>query len=176
MGGYIRRFVAVMAIAAGCKAAAPAHPPSIAKAVALVNRFVSAETLGIWRSADSLVRWADCERDPAEDQIPVTRTVRLGVVEPRGDTALVPVHYEVVGAAWSYDAHQAGPKNWRFRLAPARETIRYGVFADSAGRLWIACGEFHEDHTAFSQFSNELAHFDDSSLAAWRHVSLPSAQ
>ncbi len=165
-----------MVISAGCKSAAPAHPPSSVNAVALVNQFVTAETLGTWRSADSLVRWANCEGDPAEDQIPVTRSVRLGSVELGGDTAFVLVHYEVVGGAWSDDAHQAGPKNWHFRLAPAQETVRYGVFADSAGRLWIACGEFHEDHTASSQFSKELAHFDDRSLAAWRRASLPSAK
>ena len=166
----------MMVFVAGCKSAAPAHPPSSANAVALVNRFVTAETLGTWRSADSLVRWADCEGDPAEDQIPVTRTVRLGAVEPGGDTAFVPVHYEVVGVAWSDDAHRAGPKNWHFRVASAEETVRYGVFADSAGRLWIACGGFHEDHTPSSQFSRQLAHLDDSSLAAWRRASLPSAK
>jgi len=139
-----------------------------------VNRFVAAETLGTWRAADSLVRWADCEGDPAEDQIPVTRSVSVGGVESRGDTAFVPVQYDVVGVARSDDAHQVGAKNWHFSVAASPETITYGVFADSTGHLWIACGEFHQDHTGISQFGNAVSHFDDRSLAAWRAASLPS--
>ncbi len=142
--------------------------------MALVNRFLAAETLGTWRSADSLVRWADCEGDPAEDEIPVTRRVSVGVVESRGDTTFVPVHYDVVGAAWSEDAHRAGDKNWHFRAGASSETVTYGVFADASGHLWIACGEFHEDHTGTSQFGSEVSHFDERSAAAWRAASLPS--
>jgi hypothetical protein len=170
----MRMKLAVIVIVAACRPAQPAHPPSTATALALVNRFVAAETLGTWRSADSLVRWSDCEGDPAEDQIPVIRNARIGTLESRGDTAVVPVHYDVAGAAWSDDAHRVGPKNWHFRPGSSQETVRYAAFVDSSGRLWIACGEFHEDHTAASQFGEELAHFDDSSLAAWHRASLPA--
>jgi len=161
---------------AACHSAPIGHPPSDTHALGLVNRFVAAETLGTWRSADSLVRWTDCEGDPAEDQIPITKSVRVGKVESRGDTAFVPVQYDVVGAAWSDDARRAGVKHWHFKVGSSSETVTYGVFADSSGHLWIACGEFHEDHTGAGQFRSEVSHFDDHSLAAWRAASLPSPQ
>ena len=144
------------------------HPPTESAAIAIVNRFVAAETLGNWRRADSLVRWASCEGDPAEDFLRVTRGVRLGNTRSQEDTMFVSTTYDVIGQAWSYDQRRSGERNWRFSARPIRETVAYGAFADSAGRLWIACGGFHQDHVAVSQFRTESDHFDDSSRSAWR--------
>jgi len=144
------------------------QPPTESAAIAIVSGFVAAETLGNWRRADSLVRWASCEGDPAEDFLRVTRGVRLGDTRSQGDTMFVPTTYDVIGQAWSYDQRRAGKKNWRFSARPVSETVAYGAFADSAGRLWIACGDFHQDHVAASQFRAESAHLDDSSQSAWR--------
>ena len=81
--------------------------------------------------------------------------------------------YNVIGQAWSYDQRRAGEPNWRFSARPIRETVAYGTFADAAGRLWIACGDFHQDHVAVSQFRKESDHFDDSSRSAWRAAMAP---
>ena len=150
-----------------------AHPPTESAAIGIVSRFVAAETLGNWRRADSLVRWASCEGDPAEDFLRVTRSVHLGDTRSQGDTMFVPVAYDVIGHAWSYDQRRAGEKNWRFSARPIREAVVYGAFTDSAGRLWIACGDFHQDHVAVSQLRTESDHFDDSSRSAWRAAVSP---
>jgi hypothetical protein len=46
--------------------------------------------------------------------------------------------------------------------------VIYRVFADSTGRLWMACGTFHQDHVAVSQLRDFVRRFDDSAQAAWQ--------
>ena len=73
--------------------------------------------------------------------------------------ALVQVVYEVVGRVWLADPPITGP-----------HTVIYRVFPDSTEHLWMACGDFHQNHVAVSQLQDFVKRFDDSALAAWKAV------
>jgi hypothetical protein len=143
--------------------------------LSLVNRFIVAESLGNWWAADSLVAWRDCGGDPATDFFLVTTAIHVGATRPVGDSALVPVIYEVAGRVWLGDPPSVGTQRTRFAAAPSSDTVIYRVFADSTGRLWMACGDFRQNHMAVSQSRDFVRRFEDSSLAAWK-VALPNAR
>jgi hypothetical protein len=134
-----------------------------------VNRFIVAESVGNWWAADSLVAWHACDWDPATDFFPVTTAFHVRPVPPVGDSALVQVIYEVVGRVW-LGPPSVGPQRTRFAARGSSDTVIYRVFADSTGHLWMACGDFHQNHVAVSQLHDFVKRFDDSALAAWKAV------
>jgi len=156
-------------------APSPPSPPNADTALNLVNRFIVAESVGNWWAADSLVAWRYCDRDPATDFFPVTTAFHVRPVQPVGDSALVQVIYEVVGRVWLGDPPIVGPQRTRFAAEGSSDTVIYRVFADSTGRLWMACGDFHQNHVAVSQLQDFVKRFDDSALAAWKAV-FPNAR
>jgi len=50
------------------------------------------------------------------------------------------------------------PATERTRFAPgsSSDTVVYRIFADYTGRLWMACGDFHQNHVTVSQCQEEL--------------------
>ena len=156
-------------------APSPASPPDTGTALSLVNRFIVAESVGNWWAADSLVAWRNCDREPATDFFPVTTAFHVRPVQPVGDSALVQVIYEMVGRVWLADPPSIGTQRTRFAAEGSSDTVIYRVFADSTGRLWMACGDFHQNHVAVSQLQDFVRRFDDSALAAWKAV-FPNAR
>lgn len=156
-------------------APSPTSPPNADTALRLVNRFIVAESLGNWWAADSLVAWRYCDWDPATDFLPVTTAIHVRPTRPLGDSALVQVIYEVVGRVWLGDPPIVGPQRTRFAAEGSSDTVIYRVFADTTGRLWMACGDFHQNHVAVSQLQDFVRRFDDSALAAWKEI-FPNAR
>jgi len=156
-------------------APSPTSPPNADTALSLVNRFIVAESLGNWWAADSLVAWRYCDWDPATDFLPVTTAIHVRPAQPLGDSALVQVIYEMVGRVWLGDPPIVGPQRTRFAAEGSSDTVIYRVFADTTGRLWMACGDFHQNHVAVSQLQDFVKRFDDSALAAWKAV-FPNAR
>jgi hypothetical protein len=148
----------------------PAHPPNADTALALVNRFVVAESLGNWWAADTLVAWRSCSWNPATDFLPVTTAIRVQAALPVGDSARVQVIYDMAGLVWLAPTPAVGPQRTRFAARASSDTVVYRVFADSTGRLWMACGDFHQNHVAVSQLHEFVQRFDDSARAAWKAV------
>jgi hypothetical protein len=140
-----------------------------------VNRFIVAESIGNWWAADSLVAWRYCGGNPAPDVLQVMTAIHVRPTRPVGDSALVQVIYEVVGRVWLGDPPVVGTQRTRFAAEASSDTVTYRVFADSTGRLWMACGDFHQNHVAVSQLQEFVKRFEDSSLAAWKAV-LPNAR
>jgi hypothetical protein len=140
-----------------------------------VNRFIDAESVGDWWAADSLVAWRHCGWDHATDFLPVTTAFHVRPAPSVGDSALVEVIYEMVGRVRLADPPTVGSQRTRFAAERSSDTVTYRVFADSAGRLWMACGDFHQNHVAVSQLGEFVGRFDDSARAAWKAV-FPSAQ
>jgi hypothetical protein len=153
-------------------APSPASPPNGDTALSLVNRFIVAESLGNWWAAHSLVAWRDCPWDPAPDFLEVMTAIRVQPTRPVGDSALVQVIYAVAGRVWLGDPPIRGTQRTRFAAEASSDTVLYRVFADSRGRLWMACGDFHQNHVAVSQLQEFVKRFEDSSLAAWKAVFL----
>ncbi len=153
----------------------PASPPNPDTALSLVNRFIVAESLGNWWAADSLVAWRYCGGHPATDFFLATTAIHVGPPRPVGDSALVQVIYDVVGRVWLADPPIVGTQRTRFAAEGSSDTVIYRVFADSTGRLWMACGDFRQNHMAVSQSHDFVKRFEDSSLAAWKAV-LPNAR
>lgn len=160
---------------AGAPPPPPASPPSADTALSLVNRFIAAESVGNWWAADSLVAWRDCDWDPATDDLPVTTAFHVRPMGPVGDSALVQVVYEMAGRVWLAPTPTVGRQRTRFAARASSDTVIYRVFADSGGRLWMACGDFHQNHVAVSQLQEFVERFDDSARAAWKAV-FPSAR
>jgi len=153
-------------------APSPAFPPNAATALSLVNRFIVAESLGNWWAAHSLVAWRDCPWDPATDFLQVMTAIQVQPTRPVGDSALVQVIYAVAGRVWLGDPPISGTQRTRFAAEGSSDTVLYRVFADSTGRLWMACGDFHQNHVAVSQLQEFVKRFEDSSLVAWKAVFL----
>ena len=151
-------------------APSPASPPNADSALRLVNRFIVAESVGNWWAADSLVAWRNCDRDPATDYFPVTTAFHVRPLQPVGDSALVQVIYEMVGRVWLANPPSIGTQRTRFAAEGSSDTVIYRVFADSTGRLRMACGDFHQNHVAVSQLRDFVKRFDDSALASWKAV------
>ena len=149
---------------------ATASPPNAATALRLVNRFIVAESLGDWWSADSLVAWRDCNPHPAPDFFHVTTAIHVQPARPIGDSALVQVIYELAGRVWLAAPPTVGPQRTRFAAESSSDTVIYRVVVDSMGRLWMACGDFHQNHVAVSQAHEFVMRFDDSARAAWKAV------
>jgi hypothetical protein len=147
---------------------ATTFPPDADSALGLVNRFIVAESVGDWWAAESLVAWRDCGGEHATDFLPVTTAFHVRPAQAVGDSALVQVIYEMVGRVWLGAPPTVGPQRTRFAAETASDTVTYRVFADSAGRLWIACGDFHQNHVAVSQLRDFVRRFDDSAQAAWQ--------
>ena len=158
------------ATASDIAVAAPAPPPGSDAALNLVNRFVVAESLGNWWAADTLVAWRFCQWDPAPDSLPVTTAIHVQAVVPVGDSARVQVIYELAGLVWLAPTPAVGPQHTRFAARASSDTVVYRVFADSTGRLWLACGDFHQNHVAVSQLGEFVRRFDDGARAAWKAV------
>jgi hypothetical protein len=135
-----------------------------------VNRFIVAESLGDWWSADSLVGWRDCDPHAGPDFFHVTTAIHVQPVRPVGDSALVQVIYELAGRVWLADPPIVGSQRTRFAAESSSDTVTYHVVADSTGRLWMACGDFHQNHVAVSQAHEFVTRFDDSARAAWKAV------
>lgn len=152
----------------------PGSPPDADTAVNLVNRFIVAESLGNWWAADSLVAWRYCNWDRAIDFFLVTTAIHVRPTRPVGDSALVQVIYDVVGRVWLADPPSVGTQRTRFAAEGSSDTVIYRVSADSTGRLWMACGDFHQNHVAASQLRDFVQRFDDSAVAAWKAVSPPA--
>ena len=152
-----------------------ASPPDLDTALSLVNRFIVAESLGNWWAADSLVAWRSCAWDPVTDFFLVTTAIHVGLPRPVGDSALVPVIYDVVGRVWLGDPPIVGTQRTRFAAEGSSDTVIYRVFADSTGHLWMACGDFHQNHMAVSQSRDFVTRFDDSARAAWKAL-FPTAR
>jgi hypothetical protein len=154
----------------------PAYaPPNADTALALVNRFIVAESIGNWWAADSLVAWRDCDWDPTTDYFPVTTGIDVRPALPVGDSARVQVIYAMAGRVWLSPPPIVGRQRTRFAALSSSDTVMYRVFADSTGRLWIACGDFHQNHVVVSQLQEFVQRFDDSARAAWKAV-FPSAR
>lgn len=154
---------------------AAAFPPAIDTALSLVNRFIVAESVGNWWAADSLVAWRACHWNPASDSLPVTTAIRVQPAGPVGDSARVQVIYDLAGLVWLAPTPAVGPQRTRFAARISSDTVLYRVFADSTGRLWMACGDFHQNHVTVSQLHEFVQRFDDSARAAWKAV-FPSAR
>jgi hypothetical protein len=152
-----------------------ASPPNADSALSLVNRFIVAESTGNWWAAHSLVAWRYCHWDPATDFLKVTTAIQVRGTGPVGDSALVQVIYDVVGRVWLGDPPLVGTQRTRFAAEGSSDTVTYRVFADSTGRQWLACGDFHQNHVGVSQLHEFVKRFEDSSLASWNAV-LPSAR
>lgn len=150
-------------------APSPASPPDTDTALRLVNRFIVAESVGNWWAADSLVAWRDCDWDHATDFFPVTTAIHVRPTQPVGDSALVEVIYELAGRVW-LGPPSVGPQRTRFAAEGSSDTVIYRVFADTTGRLWMACGDFHQNHVVVSQLQDFVKRFDDSARAAWKAV------
>ena len=136
----------------------------------LVNRFIDAESVGDWWGADSLVSWPACARDRAADSLMVTTAFHVQPAGPIGDSALVQVIYDLAGHVWLAAPPKRGPQRTRFTGGGSSDTVIYRVFADSTGRLWMACGTFRQNHVAVSQLRDFVLRFDDSAKAAWQAV------
>lgn len=152
---------------------APRLAPAIAASTALVSQFVAAETSGHAERAESLVDRRSCEGDGGWDFLAVTRQVQIERPLQYRDTTLVPVTYSWAGQWWSEDPHQVGFQSARFTALDTTDSVPYRVVADSAGRLWIACGDFYEGHLGVSQLLSDVPRFDAKSLAAWKAARLP---
>jgi hypothetical protein len=147
-----------------------ASPPNVDTAVSLVNRFIAAESVGNWWPADSLVAWRYCDWDHGTDFFLVTTAIHVRPTQPVGDSALVQVIYDLAGRVWLGDPPSVGPQRTRFAARGSSDTVIYRVFADSTGRLWMGCGDFHQNHLAVSQVHDFVIRFDDSARAAWKSV------
>lgn len=147
-----------------------ARPPNVDTALSLVNHFVVAESLGDWWAADSFVAWRDCNWNPATDSLLVTTAIHVQPALPMGDSARVQVIYDAAGLVWLAPTPAVGPQRTRFAPGSSSDTVVYRIFADSAGRLWMACGDFHQNHVAVSQLQEFVRRFDDSARAAWTAV------
>jgi hypothetical protein len=82
----------------------------------------------------------------------------------------VQVIYDMAGRVWLADPRIPGPQRTRFAGGSSSDTMVYRVFADSTGRLRIACGNFRQNHVAVSQVRDFVKRFDDSARAAWQAV------
>ena len=155
---------AASAVVAACSG--PPHPAPKA-ALTLVQQFVTAETTGAYRRADSLV--IGCEACAyCTDVSHVTTAVRIAVPVSSADSVVVRVLYSVAGDLYGY-----GPKLSRFQSKPSVDTVDYAVVNDSAGSLRIRCAHFDESHRGLSRVLPDATTLDDSSSAAWRAAGLP---
>lgn len=146
------------------------HPPDRDTALNLVGRFIVAESVGNWWAADTLVAWHSCAWSGATEVLPVTTAFHVQPALPVGDSARVQVIYDVAGVVWLAPAAARGRQRTRFAARASSDTVMYRVFADSTGRLWMACGDFHQNHVAVSQLREFVQRFDDSARIAWQAV------
>jgi hypothetical protein len=140
------------------------RPPSTADALALVNRYVAAETTGAWRKAYSLV--TAC-RDGGTDFTWVVTGVHVQKPYLRGDTVTVPVIYQTAGTIWETEPHVA-----RFSTSQRADTAAFHVFLGARRHLWIDCN-VETNHVAASYLRGEATLLDSASRADWRAARLP---
>jgi len=142
------------------------------EAVALIARFVAADTAGDAATASALFLPLGgdtpfCEL--AADGYYVTRSARVFALEGGRDSVAVVVQYAVVGNGWSEDSSVVGEQYWRFRLAPREETDTLLVTRDSTGKAGIACGpRVPPNHLGFLAWERVVPGLDGASAAAWR--------
>ena len=157
----------VFLIPAYCSVACtPAPRPSFTTATAesLAAYYVAQDTGGRGHGADSLV--FPCEGDQAVDFIYLTDGVRLLAPDIRADTIRIVALYNTLGEVWGDD-----PTRWHFREQSTVDTNTFDVVRDSSGRIGIACGSFHANHSTLAHLTDALEHLDDSSRVAWASVS-----
>jgi hypothetical protein len=146
------------------------HPPDVDAALTFVSRFIVAESVGNWWAADTLVARRSCAWSGATEVLPVTTAFHVQPAPPVGDSARVRVIYDVAGVVWLAPAPAQGRQRTRFAPGASSDTVVYRVYADSVGRLWMACGNFDQNHVAVSQLHEFVQRFDDSARLAWQAV------
>jgi hypothetical protein len=149
-----------LAIIAACSTGSDANAPA-AQTAAL---YVTLDTLGDRGAADTLL--AGCNDDPSDPEIAPTTYVTVGkpARDSRSDTVRVQVVYEVLGNAHPEDGSVVGPLYWRFTSAPSVDTVLLSIAPDTAGRMWIACGDFHPNHPMMGELTQAVKLMDSVSL------------
>ena len=137
----------------------PSSSDANAPAAQLAALYVTLDTLGDGGAADTLLA---CAESRVDSQIAPTTYVSVGapVRDSRSDTVSVLVVYEVLGLAHQEDATTAGPLYWRFTSQPRNDTVQLRVAPDSAGRMWIACGEFSPNHPMIGELTQAVKLMD----------------
>lgn len=156
--------IAILAAALIALAACAPSNDKFVPMAQLASQYVTLDTLGYNDAADTLT--TDCGDNASNGLISPTSGVFVGkpFVMPMNDTVRVLVIYSVLGIAHAEDGNLVGPQFWRFNAAPRHDTVVLRMAPDSAGRLWIACGPFHADHTSITQMGEALARMDSASL------------
>ena len=106
------------------------------------------------------------------DAYRIITSVTIGDPHARGDTIVVPLTYEVLGAASSEDAHHVGPQNARFVAAPSIERDSLVGAPDSNRRFRFSCSrQVVPNHMTADRMSAKwVPALDSASLAAWNAV------
>jgi hypothetical protein len=141
-------------------------------AMRIAAAYVTADTSGRWKGADSLVNWNGCDVDPATDFLQPTVLVNVVEGQVHGDTVDVRINYAVLGRLSSEDSHFATSptQNWHFTAAPTTDQVVLHIIPDAGALPPIVCGELHFNHVGLSEMSHALAHMDDSSRAAFERA------
>lgn len=173
------RLAVAVLLAASCHGADARQPSptdsTVAAAIHLAERFVSADTSGDLKAAQSLWLPMDgmtyCEM--GSDSYAIVDSAAISPLAVRQDTVRLRLSYHQVGTAHGEDPHQVGPKDLRFQARVFVEVDTVEIAHDSTGRLGFLCDHYRvsPNHTSVAQFATGESRLDSASLAAWRSAS-----